>query len=116
MKKTKFYVCPDCGSIVTASGEAEVSCCGRKLAALDAQICDDKHNVNVEIIEDDFYITFDHEMTKEHYINFVAYVRFDRVLVVRLYPEQGGEVRFPRIRGGKLYIGCNRHGLYEEII
>ena len=114
MKKVKFYVCSDCGSIMTASGEAEISCCGRKLTALEAKPCDEKHDINVETIENDFYITFSHEMTKAHYLNFIAYAGIDRVMFVRLYPEQGGEVRFPKMYGGKLYFCCNKHGLFEK--
>lgn len=113
MKKLKFYVCPGCGNIITSTGEAEISCCGRKLTALIAKLSDETHRLTVETIEDDFYITFSHEMSKEHYLNFVAYVTPDRILFVKLYPEQGGEVRFPMLRGGgKLYFGCNRHGLW----
>ena len=114
MKRIKFYACPSCGSIMTASGEAEISCCGRKLNALEVKQCDEKHCLNVEKVENDFYITFDHEMTKEHYLNFIAYVGVDRMMLVRLYPEQGGEVRFPQMYGGKLYFGCNKHGLFEK--
>ena len=114
MKRIKFYVCPSCGSIMTASGETEISCCGRKLNALEVKQCDEKHCLNVEKVENDFYITFDHEMTKEHYLNFIAYVGVDRMMLVRLYPEQGGEVRFPQMYGGKLYFGCNKHGLFEK--
>ncbi|WP_310601821.1 helix-turn-helix domain-containing protein [Anaerosporobacter sp.] len=113
MKRIKFYVCPSCGNILTATGEAEVSCCGRKLSASVAKPSDDSHNINVELIDDEFYITFDHEMIKEHYINFIAYVTYDRVLLVKLYPEQGGEVRMPRMRGGKFYFGCSEHGLWQ---
>ena len=69
--------------------------------------------LNVEKIEDDFYITFSHPMTKEHYISFVCYVRFDRVLTIKLYPEQDGELIFPQIRGIKMYYYCNTHGLFE---
>ena len=52
-------------------------------------------------------------MTKSHYLTFAAYVSYDRVLVIKLYPEQGAEIRFPRYYGGKLYVGCNQHGLQE---
>lgn len=31
MKRLKFYVCPDCGNIMTATGGGEPHCCGRKL-------------------------------------------------------------------------------------
>ena len=74
---------------------------------------DEKHKLNVEKNEDDYYITFSHPMTKEHYISFVSYVRFDRVLTIKLYPEQDGALRFPQMRGGKLYYYCNTHGLFE---
>ena len=112
MKKIKFYVCPTCGNILTATGEAEVSCCGRKLAPLVPKPSDEEHHLHVETIEDEYYITFTHEMEKSHYLNFIAYVSYDRFLLVRLYPEQGSEVRFPKLYGGKFYFGCNRHGLW----
>lgn len=35
MKHIRFFVCPDCGSITTSTGNAQVSCCGRPLAPLD---------------------------------------------------------------------------------
>lgn len=113
VKKTNFYVCQHCGNLLTGLGRAEVICCGRSLTSLTPREADDEHRLAVNEIEGDFYITFDHPMTKDHYIAFFAYVRFDRVLTVRLYPEQGSEVRFPRMRGGKLYWYCNRHGLFE---
>ena len=113
VKRTKFYVCEKCGNILTGLGNAEIVCCGRKLLPLNAKEADTAHNISVELIEDDYYITFAHPMTKEHYISFFSYVRFDRVLTIKLYPEQDGEVRFPVMRGGKMYYYCNNHGLFE---
>ena len=52
-------------------------------------------------------------MTKQHYITFVAYVSYDRMILVKLYPEQEAEVRFPRLRGGEFYVCCSEHGLYR---
>jgi transcriptional regulator with XRE-family HTH domain len=112
MKKIKFYICPTCGNIITSTGEAELSCCGRKLTSLIAKPIDEMHDISIETIEDDYYITFSHEMSKTHYINFIAYVACDRVLFVKLYPEQSSEVRFPKMYGGKLYFNCNQHGLW----
>ena len=114
MKRVKFYVCPDCGNILTAAGGGELHCCGRRLEALKPQKADGEHTARVECIEEDWYITFDHPMRKDHFFRFAAYVTMDRVLMVRLYPEQGGEVRFPQIRGGgKLYFCCSQDGLFE---
>lgn len=112
MKKVKFYVCPNCGNIMTSTTETEISCCGRKLVPLIPKTADEIHNLSVEEIENDFYVTFTHEMSKKHYISFMAYVSYDRILLIKLYPEQSGEVRFPRMRGGKIYFYCNQHELW----
>ncbi|SNS31110.1 Helix-turn-helix [Anaerovirgula multivorans] len=112
MKKIKFYVCPTCGNILTATGEAEVSCCGRKLVPLIPKPSDEMHRLVVEKVEDDFYVTFTHEMSKTHYLSFIAYIACDRILLIKLYPEQGGEVRFPRMYGEKIYFCCSKHGLW----
>ena len=114
MKRIQFYTCPTCGNVITSTGEADLSCCGRKLAAMVAQPSDEDHHINIETIEDDYYITFTHEMTKSHYINFLAYVTSDRVLFIKLYPEQSGEVRFPKMYGGKFYFSCSQHGLWVK--
>ena len=113
MKRTKFYVCPHCGSFLQGTGNGQVVCCGKQLEALTAVSADDEHTINISEIEDDFYIEFNHEMTKEHYISFVSYVRFDRVLTIKLYPEQDSAVRFPKTYGGKIYFYCSKHGLFE---
>lgn len=111
MKKIKFYTCPDCGNVLFSTSQTESSCCGRKLTALEPQPEDLQHTINIEEVEHDYYITLQHEMSKEHYITFVACVSFDRVLLIKLYPEQAAEVRFPKMYGGELYLCCSRHGL-----
>ena len=73
VKKTVFYVCQNCGNIITSVGDAEIICCGRKLSPLKPTVADEAHCLNIEIIEDDFYITFPHSMSKEHYISFFSY-------------------------------------------
>ena len=113
MKRLKFYVCPECGNILTASGGGELHCCGRKLEALKAAPVGDEHAVKLETVEDEWYITFDHPMRKDHYFRFAAVVSMDRCLLVRLYPEQGGEFRIPQMRRGTLYLCCSRDGLFE---
>ena len=112
MKRIKFYVCPTCGNILTASGEAEISCCGRKLVSLIPKPSNEKHQLNVQTIEDEFFITSSHDMSKNHFLNFIAYVNYDRFTLVRLYPEQSCEVRIPRSARGTFYFGCIQHGLW----
>lgn len=67
--------------------------------------------ISIEESDIDYYITFNHPMEKEHYISFAAYVKSDRVLLNRLYPEQSPAFRIPISSGGKLYLYCINHGL-----
>ena len=113
MKRTKFYVCTHCDSIMHGIGNSQIVCCGKQIEPLKSLRADDEHMVNVSKIEDDYFIEFNHEMAKEHYISFVSYVMCDRVLTIKLYPEQNAEVRFPKMYGGKFYFYCNNHGLFE---
>lgn len=114
MKRIKFYRCETCGNVLTSTGEAEIICCGRKLHPLVAQPMDEMHCVQSEIIEDEAFITIRHDMKKDHFISFVAWSGYDRVMLVRLYPEQNAEVRIPLPRRGTLYVCCSKDGLFQQ--
>lgn len=113
MKKIKFYMCPICGNIITQTNDSQMMCCGKKIMPLKIQEKDANHCATIQTVEEDLYITFNHEMSKEHFINFVAYVKDDRIYLVKLYPEQNAEVRIPQINGAKLYCCCIKHGLFS---
>ena len=113
MLRTKFHVCPLCGNIIHATGDALISCCGITLPALEAEDMDEEHALTIEKVEDEFYITVEHPMTKEHFISFLAYVTSDDIRLVKLYPEGSAAARL-QFRGmGYLYYYCNRHGLFR---
>lgn len=114
MLKCKFYVCPICGNIIHALGEGIYSCCGITLPSLEIEDPDPTHEINVELIDSDYYVTIDHPMTKELYVSFMAFVTGDRLQLVKLYPEQSCEATFQRRGHGIFYAYCNRHGLYRS--
>ena len=114
MLRCKFYVCPVCDNVITAAGNAVVSCCGITLPPLEAEEADEEHEITVENVEDEHFVTVRHPMTKEHFISFVAFVTSDRIQLVKLYPEGNAETRL-QLRGmGQLYYYCNRHGLFRK--
>lgn len=114
--RSKFYVCPVCGNVIRTTGETVVSCCGITLPSLEAEEVDDAHGITVEKVEDEHFITVSHEMTKTHFISFIAYLTSDRVQFVKFYPEGNAETRL-QLRGrGYLYIYCNKHGLMKKKI
>lgn len=113
MKKVKFYLCPDCTNILASTGNADISCCGRKLTPLSVKKADEVHSISIEDVEDEQFITFSHDMTKQHYICFFAYVTYDKLYMFRMYPEQSPTLRIPKLYGGKMFFCCSEHGLFE---
>ena len=114
--RSKFYVCPVCGNVIRTTGDTVISCCGITLPPLEAEEVDEVHDITVEKVEDEHFITVSHEMTKTHFISFIAYLTSDRVQFVKFYPEGNAETRL-QLRGrGYLYIYCNKHGLMKKRI
>ncbi len=116
MLRTKWYVCPVCGNVIHATGEAMISCCGIVLPTLEAEGADEGHSVTVEPVEDEVYVTAEHDMTKNHYISFFAAVSDNGIELVKQYPESVAEARFKRSRVRYLYYYCNKHGLFKTKI
>lgn len=116
MKRIKFYQCPDCGNILTATGPAELSCCGRRLTPMAVKAADDAHRLVITDVEDEKLLTWRHPMEKSHHLTFLAAVGYDCVHIVRLYAEGGQEHRLPRIPWAKYYCGCTEDpaALYES--
>ena len=114
MLRSKICVCPVCGNVIHCMGDALVSCCGIVLPACEAEEADEDHLLKIEPVEDEYFLTMDHPMTKSHFISFIAHVTSDRFQLVKLYPEGNAETRL-QLRGrGMLYFYCNRHGLMKR--
>ncbi len=110
INKVRFYVCPSCKNVLVSTGSSSIFCCGKKLDQLTPQD-ENTPSITADIIDVDYFITIDHEMTRDHYILFAAYVKSDKVFLTRLYPEQSAAVRIPHMPDGKLYLYCVEHGL-----
>lgn len=112
MTKSKFYVCPICGNVIHSMGEAVINCHGVLMTAAEPEETDENHKISIERIEDEYYVQIEHEMTKNHYISFIAAVSSDRIQMVKLYPEGNAEARF-KISGVKrILFYCNRDGMF----
>lgn len=116
MKDTKYFVCPTCHNITLCTGEAEVSCCGKKLAAQTFIKAKESERLTVQVIEDDWYITSEHPMNKEHYISFVALASGDRLQIIKQYPEWNFDVRIPKREYGMLIWYSTDYGLRYQLL
>ena len=113
MRRSHFYVCPVCGNILHSMGQAAVSCHGIVLPPLEAEEPDAAHTMAVEAVEDEYFVSVRHEMSRAHYISFLAAVSDDRLQLVRLYPEGNAEARVQRRGVQAIYACCNRDGLFK---
>ena len=106
---------PRCAWIVPfgSIGEAMISCCGITLPPQEAEEADDEHRIRTEVVEDEYFVSLQHPMTKDHFISFLMAVSDQGIQFVKLYPEGNAEARF-KINGVKtMYAYCNRHGLFQ---
>ena len=116
MKNTSYYVCSICNNISLCTGEAEVSCCGKKLTAQAMQKAEESEKLSVQVIDDEWYITSTHPMTKNHYISFVAFATGDGIHLTKQYPEWNLSVRIPKRGHGLLIWYCTEHGLFYQLL
>ena len=113
MLRSKFYVCPVCGNVIHSMGEAVMHCHGIQLTPCQAEETDEHHMIFIERVEDEYFVQIDHEMTKQHYISFIAGLSSDKIQMIKLYPEGNAEARI-KINGvRKIFFYCNRDGLFS---
>ena len=110
--RSKFYVCPVCGNSIHSMGEAVIQCHGIILAPCQAEETDENHKIFIERVEDEYYVRIEHDMTKQHYISFIAALSPDKLQMVKLYPEGNPEARVKVNGVKKILFYCNRDGLF----
>lgn len=111
LRRLAFYICPICGNVTSSTAAIDVQCCGRLVQAARTTAADTMHTPEISLVEDELFLRFDHPMQKDHHLQFVAMMRFDRMHMVPLYPESDPMLRLPDIRKTMLYIGCSVHGV-----
>lgn len=116
LKRIKFYVCPNCGNLVYSLTDVSVTCCGKKMKPITPVKASEEEKLFVQVVENDFFVSSQHEMTREHYISFVALLTSDTIMLKKQYPEWNLQVRIPVFAHGRLIWYCNQHGLfYQEV-
>ena len=113
MLRSQFYVCPICGNVIHNIGEAAITCHGVLLQPEMAEESDEQHKIFIEKAEDEYYVRVQHEMTKTHYISFIAAVSSERIQLVKRYPEEEAEARFKMQGVRKIFFFCNKDGLFS---
>ena len=116
MKNARFYICRSCGNLSVCTGNAEVSCCGRRLEEQKPQKASEEQRLHVEEIENEWYITGDCPMTKEDYIAFAVFATGGKIQIIKQYPEWNFEIRIPKREHGKLIWYREKDGLLYQLL
>lgn len=116
MKNVKYYVCPVCGNLSACTGDASITCCGRKLTALEPKKATEDEKLKIEIYGDELYIASDSPMTKEDYISFVAFAVGGGVEIIKGYPEWDFGIHLAKKKHGKLLWYSTTKGLFYQLV
>ena len=108
MNKLNIYYCSNCKNVGIAYGKAQIECCGRKIEPVTIE------NLNtiptITEMDGEYLLEYASPMTKDDFIAAVIVERYDRVELIRLFPEQAAEVRVAQVRGAKIYTVFFRQG------
>ncbi len=116
LKKSHFYVCKTCGNIVVSTTETSIFCCGKRLSSLKAKKATEEETLTIEKMDNEYYISCNHSMTKDHYISFVVLLSGDSLLIRKLYPEWDLSLRLPFFPHCLVFWYCTKDGLYYQNI
>lgn len=111
-----FYICLNCGNIVTSVAPTSIACCGKMLQPLTTQKAEGENTLQIEWMDDEYFISSQHEMTRDHYITCVGLMSSDQLILRKLYPEWDLQVRMPPTAGAQLIWHCSRHGLFYQML
>ena len=109
VKVIKDCTCEDCG----------ITCCGTKMKELKANVSDgavEKHKPTYTVDGDKVTVTVNHVMEEDHFIEWICLVTETEEKYVYLKPGTPATVVFDKVKKGKIYSYCNKHGLWVEDI
>ncbi|MDO4564356.1 MAG: helix-turn-helix transcriptional regulator [Clostridia bacterium] len=111
LRKARFYRCPVCKSFCLGFGNGAVSCCGRRLAPLEPSKAKEPQVPDISLSDGEWFISSGMPMTKEDYVEFIAFAGQDGFLLFPQYPEWELNARIPAHSHGTLFWYSQRDGL-----
>ena len=117
MKELILKKCTECGALVKVLNNSKcISCCGKQMETLipnsvDAAI--EKHVPTYEVKDGMLYVTVNHVMEEEHYIEWISIVRDGKECTTYLHPGMEAKAHCKYVPGSVIYAYCNKHGLWK---
>ena len=118
MKEIVFKRCNECGALVRVFKDCScISCCGKEMEILVPNSTDgavEKHVPNYEVKDGMLYVTVNHVMEEDHYIEWISIVRDGKECTTFLKPGMEVKAHCKYEPGSVIYAYCNKHGLWKK--
>ena len=122
MKELIIKKCTKCGATVKVLHDCKcegcgIKCCGEEMKKLKPNSVDaaiEKHVPTYEVKDGKIYVTVNHVMEDEHYIEWISLVTKSKEITKYLDPGKDAVAHFKYTPGSTLYAYCNKHGLWKK--
>ena len=121
MRELVIKKCMKCGALVQVLEDCHcdncgIQCCGEPMKALEPNSADaaaEKHVPTYEVVDGKVYVTVNHVMEEEHYIEWVAFVSQNKIAYKYFKPGKEAKAHCKYKPGMSVYAYCNKHGLWK---
>ncbi len=119
MRNLILKKCEICGAVYKVMGDVdEIMCCGNTCGVVtcDLEAAKEKHTPVFEIKDDKLYVTVNHVMDSNHFIEWLCLCTSNEERFVYFKPNEEAKWVFDNVTSGVLYAYCNKHGLWKKDI
>ena len=121
MKELVIKQCKNCGATVKVIEDCNCSGCGiiccnepmQKLVPNSVDAAFEKHVPTYEVQDGKIFVTVNHVMEEDHYIEWICMVTDKKECMKYFKPGEEAKTHFKYISGSTLYAYCNKHGLWK---
>lgn len=123
MKELIIRRCSNCGAMVkviedcTCESDCGISCCGQKMEKLVPNSVDaavEKHVPNYEIKDGKIFVTVNHVMDEDHFIEWITIDLGNKEVTTYFKPGDAISAHCKYVPGSTIYAYCNKHGLWKK--
>jgi len=116
MENAMYYVCPQCGNIITCINEISVSCCGRRVERLVPKEAVSYDSLRLIKADLGYELSNKHPMTRDDHISFISVIAEDRHHLIKTFPEWDERYHISCFEEGTIMWYSKRDGLlYRKI-
>lgn len=120
-KELVIRKCKHCGAVIKVLQECHCACgfecCGEKMDVLVPNSVDaavEKHVPTYEVRDGKLFVTVNHVMEEDHYIEWITVVMGDKEVTTYLNPGEEPVAHCKYVPGSTIYAYCNKHQLWKK--